>query len=58
MLSPELDEATYPVYHNQLGSFSLYIKPVKRDGYGYYYEAVVNRLLSSREKKKRARNAQ
>jgi hypothetical protein len=55
ILNPELEEATYPVYHNQLGSFSLYVRPVERDGYGYYYEAVVNRLRTRKEKKKRVR---
>jgi hypothetical protein len=36
-------QATYPVHHAELGSFTLFLVPVTTDGEGCHYEAVFNR---------------
>ena len=41
---PPLPQQTYPVEHDRLGRFDLFIVPVKRDAQGLYYEAVFNRV--------------
>jgi hypothetical protein len=43
-LQPLLPQQIYPVRHDRLGRFDLFIVPVKRDANGLYYEAVFNRL--------------
>jgi hypothetical protein len=43
-LQPLLPQQIYPVEHDRLGRFDLFIVPVKRDTQGLYYEAVFNRL--------------
>jgi hypothetical protein len=40
---PLLPQRIYPVEHDRLGRFDLFIVPVKRDAQGLYYEAVFNR---------------
>jgi hypothetical protein len=40
---PLLAQQIYPVEHDRLGRFDLFIVPVKRDAQGLYYEAVFNR---------------
>ena len=34
--------------HAQMGAFDIFLVPVARDGEGVYYEAVFNRLISSK----------
>jgi len=41
---PQLRQQIYPVEHDRLGRFDLFIVPVKRDASGLYYEAVFNRV--------------
>jgi hypothetical protein len=41
---PQLPQQIYPVEHDRLGRFELFIVPVKREAHGLYYEAVFNRL--------------
>ena len=43
-LQPLLPQQIYPVEHDRLGRFDLFIVPVKRDAQGLYYEAVFNRV--------------
>jgi Domain of unknown function (DUF6916) len=42
-LQPLLPQRIYPVEHDRLGRFDLFIVPVRRDTDGLYYEAVFNR---------------
>jgi hypothetical protein len=44
-LATPLAQGMYPLRHAQLGEFDLFLVPVGKDGQGYYYEAVFNRLL-------------
>jgi hypothetical protein len=39
-----LPQRTYALEHEQLGSFDLFIVPIRKDDEGFYYEAVFNRL--------------
>jgi len=41
---PLLPQQIYPVEHDRLGRFDLFIVPVRRDARGLYYEAVFNRV--------------
>jgi len=41
---PLLLQQIYPVEHDRLGRFDLFIVPVKRDAQALYYEAVFNRV--------------
>ena len=43
-LEPFLPQRTYTMEHASLGSFELFIVPIRKDQEGYYYEAVFNRL--------------
>jgi len=43
-LQPLLPQQIYPVEHDQLGRFDLFIVPIRRDAHGLYYEAVFNRV--------------
>jgi hypothetical protein len=56
MNGPALETNTYRVYHNQLGEFPLYLEHIERNEYGYYYKAMVNRLVGRREKRKLKRS--
>jgi hypothetical protein len=38
-----LPQSMYTVEHGELGSFALFIVPIKQDNEGFYYEAVFNR---------------
>ena len=42
-LQPLLPQRIYPLEHDRLGRFDLFIVPVRRDANGLYYEAVFNR---------------
>jgi hypothetical protein len=37
-------QGTYTLGHEQLGSFELFIVPIRKDEAGFYYEAVFNRV--------------
>jgi archaellum component FlaF (FlaF/FlaG flagellin family) len=37
-------QGTYSLEHEQLGSFDLFIVPVRKDEAGFYYEAIFNRV--------------
>ena len=43
-LQPLLPQQIYPVEHDRLGRFDLFIVPIRRDAHGLYYEAVFNRV--------------
>jgi hypothetical protein len=38
-------QGLWPIQHEQLGQFDLFLVPVMHDQEGIYYEAVFNRLL-------------
>lgn len=37
-------QRTYAMEHEELGSFELFIVPIRKDEEGFYYEAVFNRV--------------
>ena len=37
-----LDQSTYSLEHDQMGTFALFLVPVKQDQNGFRYEAVFN----------------
>ena len=39
-----LPQRTYALEHDALGSFELFIVPIRKDEEGFYYEAIFNRL--------------
>lgn len=39
-----LPQSIYRMEHEQLGSFELFIVPIRQDAQGFYYEAVFNRV--------------
>ena len=39
-----LPQRTYSMEHEAMGSFELFIVPLRQDAAGFYYEAVFNRL--------------
>lgn len=39
-----LSQRMYPMEHAELGSFDLFIVPIRHDKDGIYYEAVFNRV--------------
>lgn len=41
-----LPQQMYPIRHEALGEFDLFIVPVGKDAQGFHYEAMFNRLLS------------
>lgn len=41
-----LPQGIYRLEHDQLGTIDLFLVPIGKDGDGYQYEAVFNRLLS------------
>ncbi|HEY0100746.1 MAG TPA: hypothetical protein VGB76_17500 [Pyrinomonadaceae bacterium] len=43
-LNQFLPQSTYAFEHEALGSFELFIVPLRQDGEGFYYEAVFNRV--------------
>ena len=44
-LDTPLVQAIYNLEHEKIGTFDLFIVPIKRDGDGIYYEAIFNYLL-------------
>ncbi len=46
-LQPLLPQQIYPVEHDRLGRFDLFIVPVRRDAHALYYEAVFNRAIET-----------
>jgi hypothetical protein len=40
-----LEQATYSFEHDGLGTFELFIVPIRRDEDGFKYQAVINRPL-------------
>ena len=40
-----LPQSIYPVAHDQLGEFNLFLVPVGKNQSGFQYEAVFNRML-------------
>ncbi len=45
---PLFPQQIYPIEHDRLGRFDLFIVPVKRDAHGLYYEAVFNRVIETK----------
>jgi len=39
-----IPQGTYQMAHDGIGTFALFIVPVKKDNDGVYYEAIFNRL--------------
>jgi hypothetical protein len=39
-----LQQRIYAMEHERLGSFELFIVPIRKDDAGFYYEAVFNRV--------------
>lgn len=39
-----LQQSIYAMGHEKLGSFELFIVPIRQDNEGFYYEAVFNRV--------------
>jgi hypothetical protein len=46
-LQPLLPQRIYPVEHDRLGRFDLFIVPIKRDAHGLQYQAVFNRAIDT-----------
>jgi hypothetical protein len=40
-----LPQRIYPIKHNSIGEFELFLVPISRDATGTFYEAVFNRLI-------------
>lgn len=38
------EQGIYPIDHERLGKFELFIVPIERNPKGFFYEAVFNRL--------------
>lgn len=43
-LASFLPQGSYAMEHEVLGSFELFIVPIRKDEAGFYYEAVFNRV--------------
>ena len=43
--NPHLAQSIYQVEHDEIGTFDLFLVPIKRDQAGTYYEAIFNRPL-------------
>lgn len=43
--NPQLVQGIYKIEHDEIGTFDLFIVPIRRDQDGMYYEAVFNRPL-------------
>ncbi len=44
-----LPQRTYPMKHDAIGEFDLFLVPVGQDASGTFYEAVFNRLIQEKE---------
>lgn len=40
-----LQQGIYPLAHDRIGDFEIFLVPIKPNASGYFYEAVFNRLL-------------
>ncbi|MGH9841959.1 MAG: DUF6916 family protein [Blastocatellia bacterium] len=47
---PFLAQQNYPIHHDRLGAFDLFLVPIGKDEEGFRYEAVFNRLRQSADK--------
>jgi uncharacterized protein DUF6916 len=45
-----LPQRIYPMKHDSIGEFDLFLVPIARDEGGTYYEAVFNRLIDVQDK--------
>lgn len=43
--SPRLEQGIYRLEHDALGTFDLFLVPIKKDQEGFYYQAIFNRPL-------------
>jgi len=43
-------QCIYPMKHDSIGDFDLFLVPIGRDESGTYYEAVFNRLIQVQDK--------
>lgn len=43
--NPYLAQSIYQMEHDEIGTFDLFLVPIKRDQAGTYYEAIFNRPL-------------
>lgn len=41
---PLLPQSIYPLQHEQLGAFDLFLVPIAREQEGLRYEAIINRI--------------
>lgn len=46
-LEQPLSQGIHQFRHAKMGSFELFVVPIKRDAEGYHYEAVFNRLAGA-----------
>jgi hypothetical protein len=44
---PVLPQRIYPLEHDVLGRFDLFLVPIQRDAQGLQYQAVFNRVIES-----------
>jgi hypothetical protein len=44
-LGAPLPQGLYPFEHADMGTFELFIVPIKRDQHGMYYEAIFSRVI-------------
>lgn len=42
-----LQQGIYKIEHDQIGTFDLFLVPIRHDQDGYYYEAIFNRLIKN-----------
>lgn len=42
-----LQQSIYKVEHDKIGTFDLFLVPIRQDQDGFYYEAVFNRLIKN-----------
>ena len=43
-----LNQGTYRMKHDKIGTFALFLVPIRKDEDGFYYEAIFNRLLGKK----------
>ena len=48
------EQAIYPVEHEKLGAFELFLVPIRQDAGGVYYQAIFNRMTIRPLQKKAA----
>jgi hypothetical protein len=42
-----LNQSIYKMEHDQIGTFELFLVPIRQDQDGFYYEAIFNRLIKN-----------